>query len=126
MSQHVFFLVGLAFLLTHEMDAVRLHEWRLLPLMSRLNDHVGFHVFTGLHVPLYVLLFLLVSGVAGLETSTTIIMALDVFFIVHVGLHLLFLNHPQNEFRSLFSWSLVVAAAVAGGIDLAPLAIRPE
>lgn len=47
-GQHAFFLVGLAFLLTHEMDAVRLHEWQLLPLLSRLDDRGGFLVFTGL------------------------------------------------------------------------------
>lgn len=87
---------------------------------------MGFLVFTGLHVPLYVLLLLLVFGIAGPETSTTMIMALDVFLIVHVGLHLLFLNHPRNEFRLLFSWCLIVAAGVAGGIDLAQMATRPS
>jgi hypothetical protein len=46
--------------------------------------------------------------------------------IIHVGLHLLFLNHPRNEFRSLFSWCLIVAAGVAGGIDLAQMATRPS
>ena len=126
MSHSVFFLVGLAFLLTHEMDAVRLREWRLLPILSRLNDHMGFLVFTGLHVPLYVLLFVLALGFAGPDTGTTMVMALDVFVMVHVGLHLLFLSHPRNEFRSLFSWCLIVAAGVAGGIDLALMATRPS
>lgn len=123
MTEHVFFLVGLAFLLAHEMDAVRLHEWRLLPVLSRLDDRVGFLVFTGLHVPLYLLLFFLAFN-ADAGTIRVMIVTLDAFFVVHVGLHLLLRNHPRNEFRSLFSWSLIVTAGIAGAIDLTQAAMR--
>lgn len=46
------------------------------------------------------------------------LIGLDVFFIVHVGLHLLFINHPEHRFRSAFSWTLILGAGVSGAIDL--------
>jgi hypothetical protein len=39
---------------------------------------------------------------------------LALFFVVHLGLHLLFLRHPQNEFKSVLSWILITGAALAG------------
>jgi hypothetical protein len=35
------FVLGFSFLLVHEMDAIRLREWRILPVPSRLDDSVG-------------------------------------------------------------------------------------
>ena len=53
MSENFFFWTGFSTLLVHEMDAVRLKEWRILPLLSRLDDRRGFAVFTLVHVPIY-------------------------------------------------------------------------
>ena len=41
-----FFFVALAFILTHEMDAIKCREWRIFPLTSRLDDSRGYLVFT--------------------------------------------------------------------------------
>jgi hypothetical protein len=38
------------------MDAVRVGEWKMFPLLSRLRDDAGYLVFTALHVPIYALL----------------------------------------------------------------------
>jgi hypothetical protein len=35
---HPFFFVGFALLLVHEMDAVRLGEWKIFPLLRSLRD----------------------------------------------------------------------------------------
>ncbi len=43
---------------------------------------------------------------------------LDVFCIVHLGLHLLFRMHPKNEFNDAMSWELIAGAATAGLTDL--------
>jgi hypothetical protein len=116
MDQPVFFFIGLAFILTHEMDAVRAREWRLLPLLARLDDHAGYLVFTLAHIPLYLLLFWGLFGPNGINQG--VVRALDIFFIVHVLLHLLFLRHPQNGFRSAASWLIILGAGVAGLLDL--------
>ncbi|MDP9455373.1 MAG: hypothetical protein M3Q49_22425 [Actinomycetota bacterium] len=56
MSGHLFFLVGFCFLLAHEMDAVKLREWKMLPVLSKMGEEAGYRMFALLHVPLYALL----------------------------------------------------------------------
>lgn len=116
MPDRFFFLLGFAFLLTHEMDAIRANEWRLFPIVSRLSDDVGFRVFTAAHVPLYALLLWgLTDG--GAEHSALIAL-LDGFFVVHLILHVVLRHRPANHFTSSFSWTLFVGAGLCGGIDL--------
>ncbi len=43
--QHLFFYLAISFILMHEMDAIRCKEWRIFPLLSMLNDDLGFKVF---------------------------------------------------------------------------------
>ena len=115
---HVFFFIGLGFLLTHEMDAVKQKEWVIFPLTTALDDKLGYYVFTGIHVPLYVLLFYGLLGNDLQPVDPAVIKGLDVFFIIHVLLHILYLKHRKNLFTSLFSWSLIGGAGICGLIDL--------
>jgi hypothetical protein len=116
MIEHIWFFVGLAFILTHEMDAVLRHEWRIFPLTMMLDDAWGYRVFTAMHVPLYVWIF---WGIwSGDDLNSSFIRGWDIFLVVHVGLHLLFLRHPKNEFTTPFSWVLIVGAGVSGALDL--------
>ena len=118
MGENFFFWIGLSTLLVHEMDAIRLNEWRILPFLSYLDDQRGFIVFTLAHIPLYAFLLTgLSSGVAS-GGKSTLMLSLDWFMIVHVGLHFLLRNLPRNEFKSVFSWVIIIGAGVAGGIDL--------
>lgn len=116
MAPHFFFFVGLAFILTHELDAIKQHEWRIFPLTFWLPEKQGYLVFTVLHIFLFVPLFLALYTTDGINKS--LIRGLDIFFIVHVGLHLLLLAHPKNEFKSAFSWFLIVGAGLSGLSDL--------
>ena len=113
MLSHPSFLLGLCFLLVHEMDAIRCKEWRVFPFTSRMDDEAGYVVFTSLHIPLYALLLWGLYGDTGL--SRGLILGLDAFFVVHVVLHVLFVNHPEYRFRSAFSWLLILGA---GALDL--------
>jgi hypothetical protein len=109
-----FFMLGLALLLVHELDAVRCHEWRMFPGLSALSDRWALRLFMLLHIPL---LYVLLGAVAaGPDPAWAV--GLDYFFVVHLGLHLLFLRHPRNEFRDALSWTLIMGAAMSGGIDL--------
>ena len=115
---YLFFFFALSFILTHEMDAIRLQEWKLFIGLSKLDDQLGYTVFTALHIPLYGLIFwgLFKNGFAAINTS--LVFSLDVFFIIHLVLHILFLKHRNNRFISVFSWSLILGAAICGAIDL--------
>lgn len=116
METHFFFFLGVAFILTHEMDAIRCREWAIFPLLSRLDDQAGFVVFTAVHVPLYLLFFWGVYGPSGLNSA--FIRGFDIFLIIHALLHVLFLRHPQNQFTSRLSWIIILGAAVSGLLDL--------
>ena len=109
-----FFLLGLSLLFVHELDAVRCHEWRIFPGLSALSDEWGLRLFVLLHIPL---LYGLLEAVAA-GPGPKLVAVLDLFYILHLGLHLLFLRHPRNEFRDRLSWTLIVGAAICGGIDL--------
>jgi hypothetical protein len=116
MENYLFFLAGLSFILAHEMDAIKCQEWTIFPLLSKLNEKTGYFVFTAIHVPLYLLLF---WGLYGKnEINPGVIMGLDIFFIVHVFLHVLFLKHPKNQFTSAFSWIIILGAGISGLMDI--------
>lgn len=117
MDRNLFLLIAFSLLLTHEMDAVRRREWRIFPLLRRIADDArGYTVFTAIHVPLYVaLLWALFPGGA---INRPVAIGFDVFCAIHVLLHRLFRNHPRYQFNNPFSWSLIIGAGIAGGIDL--------
>jgi hypothetical protein len=109
-----FFMLGLSLILVHELDAVRCHEWRIFPGLSKLSDEWGLRIFIMLHIPLmYVLLAAVAAGPGAMWVAV-----LDLFFVLHLGLHMLFLRHPRNEFSDRVSWTLIVGAAMSGGVDL--------
>ena len=112
-----FFLqMGTAFLLIHEMDAIRCKEWRIFPGLSRLDDDTGFKVFMFMHAPLYWLV-LQVFVRSGSGPVSSLILA--VFLVLHLVLHLLFLKHPKNEFKDWASWATITLAALPGALYLA-------
>ena len=113
MAADLLFLVGFALLLTHELDAVQRHEWRLFPFLSKLEDDAAYHVFTILHVPLFVLLLWLMFHPSE-NVRVWFQVSMDVFFIVHLGLHQMLKSHKQYEFTGIFSRSIIFLLAIAG------------
>ncbi|OJJ19047.1 hypothetical protein BKI52_19705 [marine bacterium AO1-C] len=115
--EHLFFYLGLAFILTHESDAIKCEEWTIFPGTAQLSYNLGYIVFVAMHVPLYGIIFwgLFASGKGANEAM---VMGTDIFFIVHVFLHLLMYRHPKNQFKSVLSWVIIVGAGVCGGLDL--------
>ncbi|MGJ3263930.1 MAG: DUF6713 family protein [Salinarimonas sp.] len=105
-----------ALLLTHELDAMKQHEWRVLPLTRSLPEHTGEQVFIWLHVPVFLV-------VLALAESEAFRVGFCVFAIVHVGLHWLFRNHPKYEFADFGSRALIVLPGVAGAAYLSGAAV---
>lgn len=107
------FYLGLALLFTHELDSMPNHEWRVLPVLRSLSDSMGQTAFIVAHIPIFALA---IAYVASLDIRTRKL-ARDVasgFFIVHAILHALFSGHPDYEFSSLLSTSLIYGAAICG------------
>lgn len=112
-TESIFYTLGLALILMHEMDAVRCKEWRIFPGLSLLSDTRGFVVFMLAHVPLFFWLLAMYESI-----SQSFRMGFDIFLMVHLGLHILFLKHPNNLFKDWISWSIIIGAAACGLADL--------
>ncbi len=107
------FLLGFSLLLTHELDAVGRGEWRLLPVLSSLDDDTGRTVFVLLHVPLFALLIGLCWAQApALRRWSRIVVS--AFLVTHVGLHALFVDHPRYDFHEPLSVGLIYGAGLMG------------
>lgn len=100
--------------LTHELDAVKRHEWRVLPITSFLPERVGEQVFIWVHVPVFLAVFLFSQGhlVGGFR------LGLSAFAVIHVGLHWLFRKHPAYEFNNVSSWGLILLTGALGAAYL--------
>ena len=110
--EHGFFFAGLAFIAMHEMDAIRCKEWRIFPGLSLLNDYWGMIVFQVAHVPLFIWIF----G-AIYSQRESFIRNFDLFLVVHLILHIVFLWHKKNEFKDWISWSIIIGADLFGLLD---------
>ena len=115
MHEHFFFYLSLSLILIHEMDAVRCKEWRIFPGLSLLNDRTGFRIFMIAHLPLFYFIF---WRLTAYENNEVLITGLDIFFILHIGLHLIFLTHKRNEFKDWISWTIIISAGFFGLLDL--------
>lgn len=108
-----FFMLGTTMIFLHELDAVRCSEWRIFPGLALLSDRLGMIVFLFAHVPLvYWILAEVRTGEEDFQYW------FNVFLIVHLCLHIVFLKHKNNEFTDWISWSLIVGAAACGFIDI--------
>ena len=101
-------------LLTHELDAVKRHEWRVLPLTSFLPEKTGEQVFIWMHIPLF--LVLLWFSRAG--AHTTFALSFSAFAVFHVFLHWVFRKHPAYEFNNLSSWAIIVLTGLLGAAHI--------
>ena len=113
MAQAAYFAM-LALILTHELDAMTRKEWRLLPGWRNLSDEMGRIIFVGAHVPLFFVLLLLGIGYPLSAAAWW----LSLFAIIHLGMHWLLRNHPENRFDNLGSWLLIGGAGVFGALHI--------
>ena len=111
----ILYFCMLAFFITHELDAIKRHEWRVLPITSFLPDKTGEQVFIWAHVPLFFGLFFF----GAFDPQSTVAKALSMFAIVHIGLHVIFRNHKDYEFNNFSSWTLIIACGLFGAAHLA-------
>lgn len=114
MATSIFFLLGLSFITIHEMDAIRCKEWRIFPGLSMLNDKLGHVLFVFAHIPLF---FFIYWQFSHTENKEAFIKGFDIFMIVHLFLHVLFLKHNNNQFKDWISWSIIIGAAICGLLD---------
>ena len=108
----------LALLFTHELDAMTQSEWRLLYVLRGLSDEEGRWWFVAIHVPLFWALIALTHH-ASAKVQAVSRQGFAAFCSVHALLHWRLASDPLSNFSSPLSWSLILGAAVLGGIYLA-------
>ena len=112
------YYIGLACLLTHELDAVTHSEWRLLFGLRSLPDPTAASAFVALHLPLFFLvLWLSHHSVRRTRDGARIVIAASL--VIHGVLHFVSSSSPQNTFDGPFSNSLIFGAAFSGASFLA-------
>lgn len=109
MTNFLFYL-AFATLLTHELDAVHKHEWRLLFVLRVMPDASARRAFVLIHVPLFAVLLWLIAHPAQ-DTRFWTMVGLDVFMMVHAGLHWRLSGHPKYEFNTSHSRLIIYGAA---------------
>jgi hypothetical protein len=110
------FLSAVAFLLVHELDAVRRREWKFFFAPVAVGEETAYRAFAALHVPLFVL-------VLWYLRSPSFQVAFGAFAVAHAGLHLALRNRPELSFDSWFSWVWILGAAVLGALHLVAVAL---
>ena len=115
MFDHIFFYLGLTFLIIHEMDAVYCKEWRIIPGLSSLKEKTGYIVFLSIHVPVLTGIFILLNMPGYMQTF---ILIFDILLILHLILHILFMKHEKNEFKKPVSWTIISGGAIFGLADI--------
>jgi hypothetical protein len=110
-----FFTQDFLFLRVHELDAMRCREWRIFPGLSLLNGKLGQTIFVFAHIPLFFFVF---YGLTEQSNIDNFVKGVDVFMMVHVGLHLLLLKHKNNEFKDWASWTIIIGSGFFGLADL--------
>jgi hypothetical protein len=108
-----FFVLTVALMSVHELDAMQRHEWRIFPGLSRLPDGIGMLVFVWAHVPLFALVFWF--GADSINAGGNGFSAgFCVFCVAHAFVHWAYERHSRCEFKNPLSRSIIWACALAG------------
>ncbi len=112
-------------LVSHELDAVAQHEWRLLYVLRSLPESIAQDAFVLLHVPLVaVLAWLGWHREPAVRAGSRL--ALAAFTIVHAGLHWRLSDDPLYTFHSATSVALIYGTIVPAVVVLGSMLARPR
>jgi hypothetical protein len=111
------FQLMLAFLFTHELDAMTQLEWRLLYVLRSLSEEQGRWWFVAIHVPLFWGLIYLTHH-KNQKVQHFSRLGVAVFCIVHALLHFRLSSDPLSTFASPLSWRLIVGTAILAAVYL--------
>lgn len=104
-------IVAVSLLSVHEMDAMTHAEWRLLPVLSGMNEDAARDMFVFLHVPLYIGLFWALFVASWKQLAGRIF---SFAVIAHATAHFLLSGHDLYTFAAPIETITVYGAALAG------------
>ena len=117
-TRDVLFFLGLGLLFSHELDAMTHYEWRILPLLGRLDDEIAASLFVALHVPLFAAVTALIASERRrIRRASRLGVAL--FLILHAALHSWLSDASDYQFEGWLSALLIYGGGLAGAAYLA-------
>ena len=116
------FLAALSLMLVHELDAMRCHEWRIFPILEKLDDTLAMRWFIWLHVPILAAVFWYSAAVFQFGGNAFSV-GFCLFCVLHGLVHWLYERHPKCEFRNFQSRAIIWSCAAAGlaGLIFSPV-----
>lgn len=109
-------VITLALFAVHEMDAMTHAEWRLLPVLSGMDENSARDVFVLLHIPLFVGAFWAVFFATWKRRAAQILSGLT---ILHAIVHFLLSGHTLYTFVAPIETITVYGAALSAAIYFA-------
>ncbi len=104
-------ILAVSLLTVHEMDAMTHAEWRLLPVLSGMDETAARETFVLLHIPLYVGVFWAVFVASWKELAGRVF---SVAAIAHATAHFLLSGHEHYTFIPPIETITVYGSALAG------------
>ncbi|MCP4673250.1 MAG: hypothetical protein GY857_18320 [Desulfobacula sp.] len=117
MINDMLFYLGIALFITHELDAIQRHEWRIFPVIRKFKDEIAYSWFTILHIPLFFFLLCLMYHPSE-STRFWFQVSMDIFFMVHMVLHKLLNSDKKYEFVGVFSKAIIFSMGIVGMVHL--------
>jgi len=111
------YYLALAFLITHELDAVTHSEWRLLFVLRDLEEAIAAQAFVALHVPL-LFAVLWYSHHTRRKIGYWTRVGVAAFLIVHMLVHFSLSGAPQYDFDGILSRILILSSGTFAGFYL--------
>jgi hypothetical protein len=123
MLMNLIFYLGLSLLFIHELDAIKRHEWRIFPGLSKFEDGLSYRLFVVAHIPLFILVLWLLCHPSE-KVGFWFQISVDGFLVVHIGLHRLFKSHVEYEFTQPFSKWIIHSMALTGAVHMVLLLVN--
>ena len=108
-------VITLALFAVHEMDAMTHAEWRLLPILSGMEDGAAREAFVLLHIPLFIGVFWIAFFASWKRVGAQILSGLT---ILHAIVHFLLSGHELYTFAAPVETLTVYGAALSAAAYL--------
>lgn len=110
MTNDLIFYTALALMLTHQFDAMRCREWRMIPPLSGMVESTAQMIFIVTHFPILVLIFWVFAY--GSEAAVyNFQLITDIVLAGHIGKHIVLNSHEKNEFTDSLSKFIILSVS---------------
>ncbi len=110
MTNDLIFYTALALMFTHQFDAMRCHEWRMIPPLSGMEESTAQRIFIVTHFPILVLIFWIFSHGSDI-TIYNFQLITDIVLAGHIGKHIVLNSHEKNEFKGTLSKIIILSVS---------------